>query len=644
MENTLIFILGAMIFASVIIAPLVGLITSRTSMRLANYWRIQHAQAIKAKIEAVHLATKLKKQVAQNKLDLERLQTELNFAKNESAIAMIVKHAATQRAGDAASDGRVLRAQLTNVNSELENASCKMNAQQDMLAKTQTQLEKTKHELNQAQNEIFSQKQMLGQLRQRMQEQKGEYDNLISQKKQHINAIHALQEEINRLYEKLSHTQANNARMESWLANSLNVDIALQNGNEVVDTVQRTLVSHQRQEEHLQRQVNFLTDRLHERNSEIEALHDQSNHQIQVINDITAKLQKAELKLQEMSILNENLDVAATTSRDVAIKTTAELSEKEEQIQESMHKTADMSKKIQNQDVLISERDLNIEKLRLDLQEARAKLVALREELASAEEPETHNASGVPLSVVQAKEENMSRSGRIAIALKAAQAELERVSTGVDVVADLHDRVNTFSGKAYQQHAQEELIAQINKLQREKDALEARNRQLQNHAETAQRNFLHANNRAVEYENRLKEYSRDHEDSQRQLQELQSRNILLRRRHDEVVRAQPVAPTASSVLQDWNTLNQVKGMTADHKEILRQHGIVSVRDLATSDPTRLSMMLQSATSKKSWLSVPIDTDDWVRQAKLFVSGISLGGDDEHVTKKSNDRADMVTAA
>ncbi|MCW1970812.1 MAG: DUF4332 domain-containing protein [Anaerolineae bacterium] len=624
MDFTWLFITGGGVAFVTLLIMLLGLFSSRASLRQANIWRKRLDQEIRLKVEAVHSSEQLKANMAQKQREFEAVQAEMKRLQKRTEEAESTMREAQHKANTLTASERLLKTQLSNVTAQSTETARKTSLQHKTIESLGEQLEQQNATLAQTQKELLNQQQLISQLQQRQKDWGIERELSKKQIGLHVESIQKLQTDLSNTKKQLGTAQRENARLESWLAASFNIDVHTKNSSDVIATAQGTLATYQQKLAYQEKQIQGLTDALNERNIELEQAQKESTERLEAINALATKLQNAELELQEADAVKESFGKMTTRSHHDVIHANVQLQNQHQTSQQILAEIEVVNKQLEAKDLLISERDEGIVELRSQLQQSRDRLDALRADLAALN---AAKASGQPDTAQFAQESNdigMSSIDRITQDLLLAQDEINRTQflmdkSQQDRIDTLKNGVKQFAGRMEAARAGMAESAEVKRLMREIEEMRNQKRRTEESYDRLKQSYMQARNVNSDLNEQLRQVQARLLEQEDQLKASQTRTVQVRSEYEkarEIITQKQVQQARP--INTWESLAQISGLSPEYAEQLRKNGILSVKDLAEADPDRLKPMVDRVGGVAKLFKGGPDVDDWVRHAKLLV--------------------------
>lgn len=622
MDFTWLFITGGSVITLTLLVMLIGLFSSRASLKQANIWRKRLDHEIKLRVEAVHQQDQLKATLAQQQREFEKVNQDFKKLQKQAETSELSMREAQQKINVFTVNERVLRAQLSNATAQSSETARKTISQQNNITALGEQIERLNAELIQTQKELLNQQQLVSQMQQRLKDQSTEREQFKKQISLHVESIQRLQTDLSGTRKQLGNVQRENARLESWLASSFNMDVHANNGSDMIESAQNTLIAYRQKIDYQQQQIESLTDLLHERNTELEHAQRESLERLSAINSLAENLHNAELALQEMDIVKESFSKMTSRSHQDFTQANAKLQDQQLSSQQVLAEKEAINKQLAIKDRLIEDRDQGIAELRRELQLARTRHDSLRAEFLAIK-----NASGQvadSVRVLSDDDKNMTSLERIARDLLSTQEEIDRTQLLMDesqqgMINVLKNDVKKFSEKVDASRSEAAENAEIIRLRREVEDMRNQKRRIEETSEQIQQRYMQARNKASELTEQVRELRQQLIDRDQILKDSQSRTVQARTQLEEarqiIYRGQPIQTRATS---GWESLTQIRGLSPEYAEQLRRHDILNVQDLANADPTRVKQMLEKTGGVAKLFKGPPDVEDWIRHAKLLI--------------------------
>lgn len=625
MNFTWLFITGGSVITLTLLVMLIGLFSSRASLKQANIWRKKLDHEIKLRVEAVHQQNQLKATLAQHQHEFEKVNQDFKKLQKQAEMSEMSIREAQQKVNVLTANERVLRAQLSAATAQSSETVRKTTLQQNNIVALGEQVERSNAELIQTQKELLNQQLLVSQMQQRLKDQSTEREQFKKQISLHVESIQRLQTDLSGTKKQLGNVQRENARLESWLASSFNMDVHANNGNDMIESAQNTLRAYRQKTDYQQQQIESLTDLLHERNTDLEQAQRESLERLSAINSLAENLHNAELALQEMDILKESFGKMTSRSHQDFTQANAKLKDQQLSPQQVLVEKEAINKQLAIKDRLIEDRDhreQEIAELRRELQLARTRHDSLKAEFLAIK-----NASGQvadSVRVLSDDDKNMTSLERITRDLLSTQEEIDRIQLLMDesqqgMINELKNDVKKFSAKVDVSRSEAAENAEIIRLQREVEDMRNQKRRIEETAEQIQQRYMQARNKASELTEQLRELRQQLIDRDQILQDSQTRTVQARTKLEEarqiINRGQPIQARTTS---GWESLTQIRDLSPEYAEQLRRHDILNVQDLANADPTRLKQMLEKTGGIAKLFKGPPDVEDWIRHAKLLI--------------------------
>ena len=622
MDFTWLFITGGSVITLTLLVMLIGLFSSRASLKQANIWRKRLDHEIKLRVEAVHQQDQLKATLAQQQREFEKVNQDFKKLQKQAETSELSMREAQQKINVFTVNERVLRAQLSNATAQSSETARKTISQQNNITALGEQIERLNAELIQTQKELLNQQQLVSQMQQRLKDQSTEREQFKKQISLHVESIQRLQTDLSGTRKQLGNVQRENARLESWLASSFNMDVHANNGSDMIESAQNTLRAYRQKTDYQQQQIESLTDLLHDRNTDLEQAQRESLERLSAINSLAENLHNAELALQEMDIVKESFSKMTSRSHQDFTQANAKLQDQQLSSQQVLAEKEAINKQLAIKDRLIEDRDQGIAELRRELQLARTRHDSLRAEFLAIK-----NASGQvadSVRVLSDDDKNMTSLERIARDLLSTQEEIDRTQLLMDesqqgMINVLKNDVKKFSEKVDASRSEAAENAEIIRLRREVEDMRNQKRRIEETSEQIQQRYMQARNKASELTEQVRELRQQLIDRDQILKDSQSRTVQARTQLEEarqiIYRGQPIQTRATS---GWESLTQIRGLSPEYAEQLRRHDILNVQDLANADPTRVKQMLEKTGGVAKLFKGPPDVEDWIRHAKLLI--------------------------
>lgn len=624
MDFTWLFIAGGGVALVTLLVLLVGLFSSRASLRQANIWRRRLDQEIKLKVEAIHANEQLKASLAQKQREFDAAQTEMKRLHKRSEEADTALREVQQKASALSANERILKTQLSNATAQSSETARKTIIQQKTISDFGEQVEQLNAALAQTQKELLNQQQLVSQLQQRQKDWGIEREMSKKQIGLHVESIQKLQTDLSNTKKQLGAAQRENARLESWLAASFNIDVHAKNSSDVISTAQNTLATYQQKLAYQQQQIQSLTDALNERNIELEQAQKESTERLEAISELATKLQEAELELQEADAVKESFSKMTTRSHQDVLQANVELQNQQQTAQQILAEKEAVNRELAAKNRMIDERDKGIVELRSQLQQSRARLDALRAELTTLNAANTSNPVIQVHPEADKSEADISSIERITQDLLSAQDEINRTQFLMDkrqqdMIDTLRSDVRQFASKVEAARGGMAESAEIMRMRRELEEMRNQKRRTDETYDQLKQSYMQARNINNELTEKLRQVQNRLLEQENQLRESQTRTVQVRSQFEkarEIINQRQIQQARP--INTWESLAQINGLSPEYAEQLRKNGILSVKDLAEADPTRLKLMLERVGGVAKLFKGAPDVDDWVRHAKLLV--------------------------